>query len=142
MQRKASAVWQGALKDGDGSISSSSGILSNTRYSFKTRFEEGVQGTNPEELIAAAHAACFSMALSHELANAGHPPQRVATEATVHLDQVPGGFSISKIDLDTTASVPGVATEEFDKIANAAKEGCPVSKVLNAEITLSARLTG
>lgn len=140
MKRHASAVWNGALADGSGTISAPSGILKDTNYSFKTRFEEGVTGTNPEELIAAAHASCFSMALSHELAEAGHVPTSVATNATLTLEQVPGGFSITKIHLDTDASVPGIDQAKFNEIAEKAKEGCPVSKVLNAEITMDAKL--
>lgn len=141
MKRNASAVWRGALSDGSGGISAPSGVLDNTNYSFKTRFEEGVTGTNPEELIAAAHAGCYSMAFSHELAEAGFVPTSVATTATVQLDQVPGGFEISKVHLATEASVPGIDSQKFDEIAQKAKEGCPVSKVLNAEITLDAKLS-
>jgi len=142
MKRTASAIWRGDLPSGAGSISSPSGILDNTNYSFKTRFEEGVTGTNPEELIAAAHAGCYSMAFSHELAQAGFTPTSVATTATVQLDQVPGGFEISKIHLACEATVPGIDKQKFDEIADAAKKGCPVSKVLNAEITLDATLAG
>ena len=140
MKRTASAEWKGDLPSGAGTISAPSGVLKDTNYSFKTRFEEGVTGTNPEELIAAAHAGCFSMALSHGLAQAGHTPTSVATTATVHLEQVEGGFAITRIDLDADAKVPGIAQADFDKIAQGAKEGCPVSKVLNAEITLEIRL--
>jgi osmotically inducible protein OsmC len=118
-------------------------VLDTTPYSFKTRFEEGVNGTNPEELIAAAHAGCYSMALSHELAQGGHPPKSVATKASVEIVPVEGGFSITSIHLDTDATVPGIDEGEFDRIAKAAKEGCPVSKALaSVEITLAARLTG
>lgn len=140
MKRKASAIWKGDLANGAGAISAPSGILDGTNYSFKTRFEDGVTGTNPEELIAAAHASCFSMALSHELAQAGHTPESVATEAVLQLDAVEGGFAITSIHLSTDAKVPGIAQGDFDRIAAAAKEGCPVSKVLNAEISLDARL--
>lgn len=139
MKRNASAVWSGDLKSGSGTISSDSGVLAGTQYSFKTRFEDG-NGTNPEELIAAAHAGCYSMAFSHELSQAGHTPARVATKATVQLDQVEGGFAISAVHLDVDAKVPGIDQSEFDRIANAAKEGCPVSKVLNASITMDTRL--
>lgn len=139
MKRNASAVWSGDLKSGKGTISSDSGALSETQYSFKTRFENG-NGTNPEELIAAAHAGCFSMALSHELASAGLTPDRVATKATVQLDQVEGGFEISAVHLDVDAKVPGADQARFDQIAGKAKEGCPVSKVLNAKISMTARL--
>lgn len=142
MKRNASAIWRGALKVGAGTISSPSGVLDDTNYSFRTRFEEGVTGTNPEELIAAAHAGCYSMALSHELAEAGHVPTSVETTATVHLEQVPGGFEIPKVDLVTKAAVPGIDASTFQEIAAKAKDGCPVSKVLNAEISLDAQLTG
>lgn len=139
MQRHASAIWNGDLKSGTGSISSESGVLEEQAYSFKTRFESE-PGTNPEELIAAAHAGCFSMALSHELASAGLNPTSVATKATVTLDKVEGGFAISKVHLDVDAKVPGADKGKFDEIAAAAKAGCPVSKVLNAEITMTAKL--
>ncbi|MGF1560666.1 MAG: OsmC family protein [Geminicoccaceae bacterium] len=139
MKRKASAVWSGDLAGGQGTISSDSGVLKDTPYSFKTRFEDG-NGTNPEELIAAAHAGCYSMACSHELAGAGHTPERVATVATVTLDKVEGGFAISAVHLEVDAHVPGIAQADFERIANAAKEGCPISKVLNAEITMTTTL--
>lgn len=139
MQRHASAIWNGDLKSGTGSISSESGVLEEQAYSFKTRFESE-PGTNPEELIAAAHAGCFSMALSHELSSAGLNPTSVATKATVTLDKVEGGFAISKVHLDVDAKVPGADQGKFDEIAAAAKAGCPVSKVLNAEITMTAKL--
>ncbi len=139
MKRKASAVWSGDLAGGQGTISSDSGVLKDTPYSFKTRFEDG-NGTNPEELIAAAHAGCYSMACSHELASAGHTPERVATVATVTLDKVEGGFAISAVHLEVDAHVPGIAQADFERIANAAKEGCPISKVLNAEITMTTTL--
>jgi len=140
MKRQASAVWRGALEDGAGAISAPSGILEDTNYSFKTRFEEGVTGTNPEELIAAAHAGCFSMAFAHELSQAGFPPDNVSTDATLELDPVEGGFAITKIHLQTEAMAPGIDQAKFDEIAQKAKEGCPVSKVLNADITLDASL--
>ena len=139
MRRHASAVWHGDLKSGKGTISSESGVLRDQAYAFKTRFESE-PGTNPEELIAAAHAGCFSMAFSHELASAGLKPESVATKATVTLDQVEGGFAITKVHLDVAAKVPGVDRAQFDQIANAAKTGCPVSKVLNAQITMTAVL--
>ncbi|SEA11074.1 OsmC family protein [Rubrimonas cliftonensis] len=141
MKRTASAVWSGDLPKGAGAISTPSGVLKDANYSFKTRFEEGVTGTNPEELIAAAHAGCFSMALSHALSQAGHTPEKITTVATLTLEQVPGGFSIPAIHLKTDAHVPGVSQANFDRIAKDAKEGCPVSRVLNAEITLEAKLT-
>ena len=137
--RSATAVWKGSLTEGMGTLSSESGAIQEASYSFPSRFQEG-EGTNPEELIAAAHAGCFSMALSHELAGAGMKPESVATKATVTLDQVEGGFAITKIHLDVQAKVPGADKAKFDEIANAAKAGCPVSKVLNAEITMTAAL--
>ena len=139
MQRHASAVWHGDLKSGKGTVSTESGSLRDQAYAFKNRFENEL-GTNPEELIGAAHAGCFAMALSHELASAGLKPESVAAEATVTLDQVEGGFAISKVHLDVRAKVPGADKARFDEIANGAKSGCPVSKVLNAEITMTATL--
>jgi lipoyl-dependent peroxiredoxin len=143
MQRKASAAWQGGLKDGKGTLTTESGVLSGTPYSFSTRFE-GTKGTNPEELIAAAHAGCFSMALSAELGRAGHDAESVETTATVHLDEVGDGFGITRIELDTRARVPGVDADEFQRIAEAAKKGCPVSQALAAveSIELKAELAG
>jgi len=141
MKRKGSAVWQGGLKDGKGVVSTESGVLADTQYSFSTRFEDG-KGTNPEELIAAAHAGCFSMALSAQLGNAGITPQQIQTTATVSLDKTDGGFAITAIHLDVAARIPGASKEAFDTAANAAKSGCPVSKVLNATITMDARLEG
>lgn len=139
MKRTASAEWKGGLKDGKGTISTQSNLLSNAQYSFGTRFEQGA-GTNPEELIAAAHAGCFSMALSAQLGSAGLTPESIRTEAAVSIDKVDGGFAITAVHLTVTAKVPGADQAAFDKAANAAKEGCPVSKVLNAKITMDARL--
>ena len=139
MRRKASAVWTGGLKDGRGTISTDSGVLQDTRYSFSTRFEEG-RGTNPEELIAAAHAGCFSMALSGQLAQAGLTAESINTTATVRLEKVEAGFSITSVHLDVTARIPGANRQAFETAANNAKAGCPVSKVLNAEITMEANL--
>ncbi|HEV2704319.1 MAG TPA: OsmC family protein [Pyrinomonadaceae bacterium] len=139
MRRKASAVWMGGLKDGQGTISTDSGVLSETQYSFSTRFEEGM-GTNPEELIAAAHAGCFSMALSGQLGNAGLTADSIRTTATVRLEKTDAGFTITSVHLDVTARVPGADQQAFDTAANNAKAGCPVSRVLNAEITLDAKL--
>lgn len=137
--RDAEAVWEGNLKEGRGNIKLASGAF-NGAYSFTTRFAEGT-GTNPEELIAAAHAGCFSMALSHGLSQAGHPPQRVRTVAKVHLEKGPDGFSIPRIDLVTEAVVPGIDQAAFQQQAETAKKNCPVSKVLAAaEITLDAKL--
>ena len=139
MERKASAVWKGGLKDGAGSVSSASGILSNTPYSFKTRFENN-PGTNPEELIAAAHAACFSMALSAQLGGANLTPESINTSATLTMEKLDSGWTITAVNLDVVAKVPGASEEAFNKAASDAKAGCPVSKVLNAKITMSAKL--
>ena len=139
MKREASAVWTGSLKEGRGTISTSSGVLNDAQYSFGTRFENG-QGTNPEELIAAAHAGCFSMALSGQLTTAGTPPDSVATTAAVTLEKTDAGFTVTRIHLDVTAKVPGATQEGFDTAANNAKTGCPISRLLNAEITMTARL--
>ncbi len=139
MERKATATWRGALKDGKGVISSASGVLSNTKYSFATRFEEE-PGTNPEELIAAAHAGCFSMALSAQLGSAGLTPERIDTDAVVKLEKKDNGFAITRVNLTVRAVVPGASEAKFMECANAAKAGCPVSKVLNAEITMDAKL--
>ena len=139
MKRSASAVWTGDLRSGKGTISTESGVLSDTQYSFKTRFEHGT-GTNPEELIGAAHAGCFSMALSVELQKAGLIAERIATKADVTLEQKVGGFSITAVHLTLHAKVPGASQADFDEATKAAKEGCPVSKLLRAEITLDATL--
>lgn len=139
MKRKASAVWNGGLKGGKGSMSSGSGVLSETQFSFGTRFEDGI-GTNPEELIAAAHAGCFSMAFSAELEKAGYAPESVKTNSTLTFEKTDAGFTITTIHLDVVASIPNISEEDFKKIAEGAKGGCPVSRVLNAEITLDAKL--
>jgi osmotically inducible protein OsmC len=139
MKRKASAHWQGGLKDGRGTISSDSGVLADTQYSFSTRFEQG-KGTNPEELIAAAHAGCFSMALSAQLEGAGLRAESIRTTATVTLEKSGDGFAISASHLDVVARIPGASQQAFDTAAGNAKAGCPVSKVLNAKITMDARL--
>src|SRR5437773_7137793 len=139
MKRKASAVWRGGLKDGKGTISSESGVLKETQYSFSTRFESGT-GTNPEELIAAAHAGCFSMAFSAELGNAGLTPESIRTTARLTFEKRPEGFTATRIHLDTVARIPGANPAAFDKAAAAAKAGCPISRLLKAEITLDARL--
>lgn len=139
MKRKATAVWQGGLKEGQGLISTDSGILRDTQYSFATRFEQG-RGTNPEELIAAAHAGCFSMALSLLLGKAGMTPERINTSATVTIEPSGDGFAITTVHLDVRARIPGIDQETFEKAAGDAKTGCPVSKVLNAEITMQATL--
>lgn len=139
MKRNASAIWDGDLKQGRGTISSQSGVLKETQYSFGTRFENGV-GTNPEELIAAAHAGCFSMALSAFLGKAGFTPARIATQASVSLEQVQGDWTITAIHLETSASVPGLSQEKLQEIGDQAKANCPVSRVLKANITLAIRL--
>ncbi|HUF17754.1 MAG TPA: OsmC family protein [Thermoanaerobaculia bacterium] len=137
--RKAEAEWKGNLKDGKGTLRTESGAADGA-YSFVSRFETG-SGTNPEELIAAAHAGCFSMALSNGLSKAGHEPESVHTEATIHLEKVGEGFEITRIDLVCNAKVPGISDEDFQKEASSAKENCPVSKLLRtAEITLKATL--
>jgi osmotically inducible protein OsmC len=139
MKRKASAVWTGSLKEGKGTISTGSGLLENAQYSFGTRFEEG-KGTNPEELVAAAHAGCFSMALSAQLTNAGTPPERIDTTATVTFEKTEPGFTITSVHLQTVGKVPGLTQESFQKAAENAKTGCPISRVLNTKITMEALL--
>ncbi|HSE21812.1 MAG TPA: OsmC family protein [Pyrinomonadaceae bacterium] len=139
MKRKASAAWQGGLKDGKGTISTDSGVLDNSQYSFSTRFEDG-KGTNPEELIAAAHAGCFTMALSGQLGNAGLTAERINTTAAVTLEKTDAGFTITKIHLDVSAKVPSATAEQFQTAAANAKAGCPVSRLLKAEITMTATL--
>jgi len=141
MKRKASAVWQGGLKDGKGSISTESGVLKETPYSFSTRFENGI-GTNPEELIAAAHAGCFSMAFSAELGRAGLVPESIRTTATITLEKTDAGFGVTESHLDMTAKIPGLDEAKFTAIANSAKAGCPISRLLNARISLDAKLEG
>ena len=140
MQRTASAHWAGGLKDGKGTVSTASGVLKQTQYSFSTRFENGA-GTNPEELIAAAHAGCFSMALSAELGKAGFTPTAIDTNATLTMDKTDAGFTITAIHLDVKASIPNIDKAKFEEIANGAKKGCPVSRVLNANITMTATLS-
>jgi osmotically inducible protein OsmC len=139
LKRKGSAEWRGGLREGKGTVSTESGVLKEAQYSFGTRFENGI-GTNPEELIAAAHAGCFSMALSAELGKANLTPESVRTTATVTLDKTDAGFTITAVHLDVTARVPGQVAEAFNAAAHAAKAGCPVSRLLKAEITLETRL--
>jgi lipoyl-dependent peroxiredoxin len=140
MKRKASAVWRGDLKSGRGTISTDSTVLKDTQYSFGTRFENG-PGTNPEELIGAAHAGCFSMALSAELGKAGFTPESIATTATVTLENHPQtSWTVTKIHLETTAKIPGITADQFAQIANGAKAGCPISRLLKADISLDAKL--
>ncbi len=139
MNRKASAVWQGDLKDGRGTVSTESGVLSNAAYSFGTRFENE-KGTNPEELVGAAQAGCFSMALSAQLGEAGLKPERIETTATVTLEKVSEGFAVTAVHLDVSATIPGADEAKFQASATKAKEGCPISKLFNAKITMQTRL--
>ncbi|MCK5859129.1 OsmC family protein [Abyssibacter sp.] len=139
MKRTATARWNGSLKEGNGVISTASGVLDDTQYSFGTRFEDG-QGTNPEELIGAAHAGCFSMALSMILGQSDLTPESIDTQATVTLEQADGAFAVTKIHLDVTAKVPGASEDDFLQAANAAKSGCPISKALKPAITMDAKL--
>ena len=139
MKRSGSAVWRGGLKGGNGVVSTASGVLKDNAYSFGTRFEEK-PGTNPEELIAAAHAACFSMALSAILGEGGITPESVAATAAVTLEKVDGGFAVTASHLTVKAKVPGIDEKKFMEAANAAKAGCPISKLLNAKITMEAEL--
>ena len=139
MKRNANAEWRGGLKDGKGTISTDRGVLESTQYSFSTRFEDGT-GTNPEELIAAAHAGCFSMALSGQLGNAGLTAESIKTTASVKLEKTDAGFTITEIHLSVAARVPGASQEQFETASANAKAGCPVSRLLNAKITLEATL--
>lgn len=139
MKRTASAIWTGSLKDGKGLISTKSGVLSNTQYSFSTRFEDGI-GTNPEELIAAAHAGCFTMALSAELGKAEITPESLNTTATLTMDRLEAGWTVTAIHLEVSAKIPGVDDAKFQSAAKAAKAGCPISRLLNTEITMDAKL--
>lgn len=139
MRRKGSAVWRGGLRDGGGSVSTESGVLSEAQYSFGTRFEEG-KGTNPEELIGASHAACFSMALSKQLEDAGTKAEEINTTATVRLEKTDAGFTVTSVHLDVTARAAGLEQSAFETAANNAKAGCPISRLLNAEITMDAKL--
>jgi lipoyl-dependent peroxiredoxin len=139
MKREGSAVWRGDLKGGRGTVSTKSGALANAAYGFGTRFEEGA-GTNPEELIGAAHAGCFSMALSGQLGNAGLTAESIETRATVTLEKVEAGWTVTEVHLDVDARVPGATQEAFEKAANGAKEGCPISRLLNTKISMTATL--
>jgi osmotically inducible protein OsmC len=139
IKKTGSAVWSGGLKDGTGTISTQTGVLRDAPYGFKARFENG-PGTNPEELLAAAHAGCFTMALSGQLAERGMTAQRLETTATVSLDKVDGGFAIPAVHLELVAKIPGASQQAFDEAARAAKENCPVSKLFKADITMTARL--
>jgi osmotically inducible protein OsmC len=139
MKRSASAHWAGNLKEGKGTVSTESGVLAATPYSFGTRFEDG-KGTNPEELIAAAHAGCFSMALSGQLANAGMVAEAIDTSATVTFEKLEAGFTVTEVHLKLTAKIPGADKAAFETAANNAKTGCPISRLLNAKISLDAQL--
>jgi osmotically inducible protein OsmC len=139
MKRTASAQWRGDLKSGNGTVSTASGTLSNAAYSFQTRFEEG-KGTNPEELLAAAHAGCFSMALSAQLAQAGLTADSIETTCAISLEKQPDGFAITESHLDLKAKVPGATKEAFDTAVQNAKVGCPVSKLYKTNITLTSQL--
>jgi osmotically inducible protein OsmC len=139
MNRKASATWRGGLKDGKGLISTASGVLNETQYSFSTRFEEG-KGTNPEELIAAAHAGCFAMALSAQLGDAGITPEAIHATATVTLEKNAAGWEVTTSHLDVRAKIPGNDRATFERAAANAKAGCPISRLLNAKITMDAKL--
>jgi len=141
MKRTASAVWQGNLKDGKGTVSTESGALSQTPYSFSTRFENA-RGTNPEELIAAAHAGCFSMALSAELGKAGITPDSIQTTANLTMERLDAGWTVTAIHLDVAAKVPGRDAAKFAAAANSAKTGCPISRLLKTTITMDAKLEG
>jgi osmotically inducible protein OsmC len=141
MERSASAIWHGDLKKGTGALTTQSHVLNDTPYSFHTRFEDGA-GTNPEELIAAAHAGCFTMALSSQLTSAEHPPSTIETTATVTMETTDDGPTITKIHLSTHATIPGIEKSTFDELVKKAKDGCPISRLLkSAEITLDATLT-
>lgn len=137
MKRGASAEWKGDLKGGKGAINLDSGALKGTAYSFTTRFEEGVTGTNPEELVAGAHAACFSMAFAAQLGNAGMKPESVRTKATLTLEKLEAGWTATAIHLDCVAKVPGADKAQAEELAEKAKAGCPISRLLNAKITLA-----
>jgi osmotically inducible protein OsmC len=139
MQRKGSAIWNGDLKSGKGTVSTESGAVKEQQYSFSTRFENGV-GTNPEELIAAAHAGCFSMALSAQLGEVKLTPKSVRTTATITLEKTDAGFTVTRSHLDVVANVPGASQAAFDQAAANAKAGCPISRLLKAEITMTAKL--
>jgi osmotically inducible protein OsmC len=139
MKRKALAVWSGDLKNGKGRITTDSGALKETQYSFSTRFEDGI-GTNPEELIAAAHAGCFAMAFSNELGQAGLTPEAIHATAAVTLEKTDAGFTVTQSHLDVTAKVPGADKAKVLEIASAAKAGCPISRLLNARVTMDAKV--
>ncbi len=139
MKRSANAVWKGSIKEGSGVVSTQSGILDETQYSFKSRFESG-KGTNPEELIGAAHSGCYAMAFSLMLGEAGYEPNSIDAKAEVSLVEADGGFKVDKIHLTVQADIEGIEQDEFEKLTEEAKKGCPISKLLNAEITMEATL--
>ncbi len=139
MERKATAVWQGDLRHGKGTLTTESKVLADTPYSFSTRFE-GTPGTNPEELLGAAHAGCFTMALSAQLGEAGIKPERIETTATITFEKLDTGFTITRSHLDVAVKAPGAERAKFEQAADKAKTGCPLSKVLKAEVTMNARL--
>jgi osmotically inducible protein OsmC len=139
MIRKASALWKGSLKEGKGTVSTDSGVLKSTQYSFSTRFENGA-GTNPEELIAAAHAGCFSMALSGQLGNAGMTADSIDTQATLTMEKLEAGWTVVSIHLDVTAKFPNADAAKFKEATEKAKAGCPISRLLNTKITMEAKL--
>jgi osmotically inducible protein OsmC len=139
MERQASAVWNGTLKEGNGTMTAPSGVLNNASYTWGQRFAED-PGTNPEELVAAAHAGCFSMALSGKLTTAGNPPEQINTTATVTLEKTDAGMTVTRVHLSTRARVPGITAAAFQEQAEAARGGCPISRLLNATITLDATL--
>jgi lipoyl-dependent peroxiredoxin len=141
MDRKGSAVWQGTIREGKGTVSTESGALKSAPYSFTSRFESGA-GTNPEELLGAAHAGCFSMAFSGQLTGEKLTAERIATTATVTVEKVDGGFGITQVHLAMEAKIPGIDQATFDRLAGAAKAGCPVSKLFNTRITMDAKLVG
>jgi lipoyl-dependent peroxiredoxin len=141
MKRRGSAHWEGGIRDGRGTVSTESGVLAEAQYSFSTRFEDG-KGTNPEELLAAAHAGCFSMALSKQLEDAGMRAESIDTSAAVTLEKTDAGFTITKVHLDVTARIPGGDQAAFETAAANAKAGCPVSRLFKAEITMEAKLEG
>ncbi len=139
MDRKASAQWNGGLRDGNGTVSTASGALKSVPYSFAMRFGD-TPGTNPEELVAAAHAACFSMALSNELGTFGYRAEQIETKATLNFDKTDAGWTVKAIHLDVAAKVPGADSAKFQSAAEAAEKGCPISRLLKADITMSAKL--
>ncbi|QIE44069.1 OsmC family protein [Pseudohalocynthiibacter aestuariivivens] len=139
MKRRASATWQGDLKTGKGTISTQSGAMKDNPYGFNTRFEDA-PGTNPEELVGAAHAGCYAMAMTLGLADKGVTADQIDAKAQVTLDEVDGGFAVTKVHLDVTARIPGISAADFQEVAEATKKNCPISKLLNAEITLDAKL--